>query len=111
MKELRKGCTTTEMDILDFNDSVEEKYGHFSEVGLKVTVKDKSISTIIPVSFLSDYSGMSLGIMWESVGFTNYEDMGLFGLYYTTWDNMRFNKEEKILHIKDINDMELIIEV
>lgn len=89
------------MDILTFKEQVEDKHGPFAQVPLKVLVEEKEIDMDIPVSFLSDYRGMSLAIMWESVGIENFESLGLAGIYYTTWDNMKYNEEELAIHIQD----------
>ena len=89
------------MDILTFKEQVEAKHGPFALVPLKVLVEEKGIDTEVPVSFLSDYRGMSLAIMWESIGIENFESLGLAGIYYTTWDNMKYDEEELAIIIQD----------
>lgn len=96
-------------NILEFNDYIVKTYGHFSQVNLKIEVPEISFSIKAPVSFLSDYSGMSLSVMWQTAGISNYSELGLLDLYYTTWDNMTFNKNEKSITIIDPKGMKVVM--
>ncbi len=96
-------------NILEFNDYIVGRYGHFSQVNLKIEVPEINFSTKAPVSFLSDYSGMSLSVMWQTAGISNYLELGLLDLYYTTWDNMIFNKDEKSITIIDPKGMKVVM--
>ncbi|MGY3779217.1 hypothetical protein [Isobaculum melis] len=95
------------MNILAFNDAVVAKYGHFAQVMLEVTIEEKNIVITAPISFLSDYSGMSLSILWEKSGIDNYQAIGLQDLYYTTHDNMTYDSNEQTLTVIDPNGMVL----
>lgn len=98
------------MNILAFNDYVVEKYGHFAQVMLEVSIKDLDNLVIsAPISFLSDYSGMSLSILWEKASILDYQEKGLLDLYYTTHDNMTFDSNENTLTVIDPKGMELKI--
>ncbi|MEG0285132.1 MULTISPECIES: hypothetical protein [Vagococcus] len=90
-------------NILEFNDYVVEKYGHFAQVEIHIVIPDKGIDKKVPVSFLSDYSGMSLSVSWLMAGVSNYQELGLLDLYFTTWDNMTYNEADKSLAIIDPN--------
>lgn len=97
------------MNILSFNDYVVEKYGHFAQVMLEVSIKEKDLVVTVPISFLSDYSGMSLSILWEKAGIENYIELSLVDLYYTTNDNMTYNSNDNTLTVIDPKGMELKI--
>lgn len=62
-------------NILEFNDYVVEVYGHFAQVELKVVVPEKKIDRKVPISFLSDYSGMSLSMSWGLAGVMNCQEL------------------------------------
>ena len=98
-------------DILDFKEEVEKKHGHFIRVILNVTIEEKNIVIQVPITFLSDYSGMSLSIMWETAGLSHYKDLGLLDQYVATWDNMTFSEESKSLKIRDKDGLELVVSV
>lgn len=98
------------MDIFDFSDFIEEKYRVNTDTKLKVRVPSKHISQIIPVTFLSDYSGASVGILWEDADISNYEALGLLGMYHTTGKNMVYNKDEQSLTIDNGDGHMIIIE-
>ena len=97
------------MNILDFNEYIEAKYGHFSQVMLEVSIAEKNLVVSAPISFLSDYSGMSLSILWESAGVENYQELDLFDLYYTTHDNMTYDEGNHTLTVVDPSGVELVI--
>lgn len=96
-------------NILEFNDYVVEVYGHFAQVELKVVVPEKKIDRKVPISFLSDYSGMSLSMSWLTAGVADYQALGLLDLYYTTWDNMKFDQVNKSLAITDPNGLLVMV--
>jgi hypothetical protein len=52
---------------------------------------------------------MSLSVMWQTAGISNYLELGLLDLYYTTWDNMIFNKDEKSITIIDPKGMKVVM--
>ncbi|MGY3766859.1 hypothetical protein ACWOAH_10070 [Vagococcus vulneris] len=96
-------------DILEFNDCVVSQYGHFSQVELKVVILENNIETTVPISFLSDYSGLSLSMLWSDAGIVDYKQRGLFDLYYATGNNMTFDQTNKSLTILDKSNKEVIV--
>ena len=67
------------------------------------------INGVIPVSVSDHLTHMSINILWEEAGYTNFKDLGLYGSYGSSYYRMTYI--DGILTIKSDSDdnVEIVI--
>lgn len=98
------------MNILGFHDYIVEQYGDFKQVLLTIEIPEKElVFNQVPVSFLSDYSGLSLSMLWEDAGVENPLESGLYYQYFTTGENMTYVEDDHRLIMVDPEGKQVIV--